>query len=152
PLPVHVAEGSASSARVGGVRWSRSGIFHARNSAALEAKDWGGPTRRRLVGDEPAKGRSGMAYARRLAATLRPAVGLLGGAALATGVAGFATEPAPVGLDTHKVTAFSSFVVIGQLYDSLVEVDASLAVEPALAESWEVSDDGLTYVVQIRQG
>lgn len=93
-----------------------------------------------------------MAYARRLAATLLVAVALLGGSALAQGVLEIATDTAPVGLDPHKVTAFSSFVVIGQIYDGLVEVDANLAIEPALAESWEVSEDGLTYVVQIRQG
>jgi len=93
-----------------------------------------------------------MAHVRRLAATLLLAVGLLGGAALAQGVLEIATDTAPVGLDPHKVTAFSSFVVIGQIYDGLVEVDANLAVEPALADSWEVSEDGLSYVVQIRQG
>src|SRR5690606_4299364 len=91
-------------------------------------------------------------HVRRLAATLLLAVGLLGGAALAQGVLEIATDTAPVGLDPHKVTAFSSFVVIGQIYDGLVEVDANLAVEPALADSWEVSEDGLSYVVQIRQG
>jgi len=92
-----------------------------------------------------------MAHARRLVASLLLAIAL-GGAALAQGVLEIATDTAPVGLDPHKVTAFSSFVVIGQIYDGLVEVNADLAVEPALAESWTVSDDGLTYVVQLRQG
>src|SRR5690554_4876824 len=103
------------------------------------------------MGDGPAKGRSRMAHARRLVASLLLAVAL-GGAALAQGVLEIATDTAPVGLDPHKVTAFSSFVVIGQIYDGLVELNADLAVEPALAESWTVSDDGLTYVVKLREG
>ncbi|HEX7039999.1 MAG TPA: ABC transporter substrate-binding protein [Trueperaceae bacterium] len=93
-----------------------------------------------------------MARARRLATSLLLAVALLGGAAGAQGVLEIATDTAPVGLDPHKVTAFSSFVVIGQIYDGLVELNADLAVEPALAESWTVSDDGLTYVVKLREG
>src|SRR5690606_15605763 len=108
--------------------------------------------RQRLGGGGPAKGRSGMARARRLATSLLLAVALLGGAAGAQGVLEIATDTAPVGLDPHKVTAFSSFVVIGQIYDGLVELNADLAVEPALAESWTVSDDGLTYVVKLREG
>jgi len=60
-----------------------------------------------------------------------------------------AVDSAPVGLDPHVVTAFSSFVVIGQIYDGLLEVNADLGLEPALATSWTVSDDGLTYVFQL---
>jgi len=63
-----------------------------------------------------------------------------------------AVDQAPVGLDPHIVTAFSSFNVIGQIYDGLVEVNAALELEPALATSWTVSDDGLTYVFQLREG
>jgi peptide/nickel transport system substrate-binding protein len=63
-----------------------------------------------------------------------------------------AVDSAPVGLDPHVVTAFSSFVVIGQIYDGLLEVNADLGLEPALATSWTVSDDGLTYVFQLRDG
>jgi peptide/nickel transport system substrate-binding protein len=61
-----------------------------------------------------------------------------------------AVDQAPVGLDPHLVTAFSSFVVIQNVYDGLVEFDADLQIEPALATSWEISDDGLTYDVQLR--
>src|SRR6056297_408457 len=61
-----------------------------------------------------------------------------------------AVDQAPVGLDPHLVTAFSSFVVIQNIYDGLVEFDADLQVQPALATSWEISDDGLTYDLQLR--
>ena len=90
---------------------------------------------------------------RRLAAALLCAATLLASGAMAqSGTLEIAVDTAPVGLDPHKVTAFSSFVVIGQIYDGLLEVNADLSLEPALAESWTVSDDGLTYVFQIRQG
>lgn len=78
---------------------------------------------------------------------------LLSGAAFAQqGRLEIAVDQAPVGLDPHIVTAFSSFNVIGQIYDGLLEVNAALEVEPALATSWTVSDDGLTYVFQLRDG
>lgn len=78
---------------------------------------------------------------------------LLFGAAFAQqGRLELAVDQAPVGLDPHIVTAFSSFNVIGQIYDGLVEVNAALELEPALATSWTVSDDGLTYVFQLREG
>ncbi|MCD8152367.1 MAG: ABC transporter substrate-binding protein [Clostridiales bacterium] len=37
-------------------------------------------------------------------------------------------------------------------YDGLVEYDNENEIQPALAESWEVSDDGLTYIFHIREG
>ncbi|HET8986329.1 MAG TPA: ABC transporter substrate-binding protein [Trueperaceae bacterium] len=78
---------------------------------------------------------------------------LLVGAAFAqTGTLELAIDTAPVGLDPHLTTAFSSFVITGQIYDALVEVDAALEVQPGLATSWTISDDGLVYVFQLREG
>jgi len=62
-----------------------------------------------------------------------------------------AVDQAPVGLDPHLVTAFSSFVVIGQIYDGLIEFDADLKIGPALATSWEVSEGGLVYDFELRE-
>ena len=39
---------------------------------------------------------------------------------------------------------------IVQTYDGLVEYDLEGVLQPALAESWEVSDDGLTYTFHLR--
>lgn len=41
--------------------------------------------------------------------------------------------------------------VAWSLYDSLVFVGPDGAVEPALAESWEISDDGATYTFTLRE-
>lgn len=78
---------------------------------------------------------------------------LLACSALAqSGTLEIAVDQSPVGLDPHIATAFSTFVVIGQIYDGLVELNAELGIEPALAESWTVSDDGLTYTFTLREG
>ncbi len=42
--------------------------------------------------------------------------------------------------------------VLVHTFDSLVEYDMENQLQPALAESWEVSEDGLTYTFHIRQG
>src|SRR5699024_8059139 len=38
-----------------------------------------------------------------------------------------------------------------QLYNSLVQLDDSLNIQPDLAKSWEVSEDGLTYRFHLRE-
>ncbi len=63
-----------------------------------------------------------------------------------------AVDQSPVGLDPHIATAFATFAVVDQVYEDLVELNADLQIEPALAESWDVSDDGLTYTFHLRQG
>ena len=42
--------------------------------------------------------------------------------------------------------------VLVNTYDGLVEYDMEKALQPALAESWTVSEDGLKYTFKIRQG
>ena len=42
--------------------------------------------------------------------------------------------------------------VLVQTYDCLVEYDSENVLQPALAESWEISEDGLTYTFKIREG
>lgn len=43
--------------------------------------------------------------------------------------------------------------VLGNIYDNLVSVKAdSSDIEPSLAESWTISDDGRTYTFKLRKG
>ena len=42
--------------------------------------------------------------------------------------------------------------ILVNTYDGLVEYDMEKVLQPALAEDWEVSEDGLTYTFKIRQG
>ena len=46
----------------------------------------------------------------------------------------------------------SSSEVTGLVYDGLVKFDKNLDIEPSLAESWEVSEDGLTITFHLRKG
>ena len=63
-----------------------------------------------------------------------------------------ATDQSPVGLDRHVATAFSTTLITGPIYEGLTATDSGLQVIPALAESWTVSEDGLTYVFALREG
>jgi peptide/nickel transport system substrate-binding protein len=59
----------------------------------------------------------------------------------------------PRSLDPHAVTALNDFRILVNLYEGLVRfAPGSLEVEPALAQSWTVSEDGLTYTFRLREG
>ncbi len=45
----------------------------------------------------------------------------------------------------------SSFVLLDLLYEPLVRYGQDGTIEPALAESWEISEDGLTWTFNLRQ-
>ncbi|MGF1576808.1 MAG: ABC transporter substrate-binding protein [Cyanophyceae cyanobacterium] len=55
-------------------------------------------------------------------------------------------------LSPGKAVGNVPLFIMYQLYDGLVEIDESFEVQPALAESWEISDDGLTYTFKLREG
>ncbi|GFM18437.1 ABC-type dipeptide transport system, periplasmic component [Mycobacterium sp. PO1] len=65
-------------------------------------------------------------------------------------IAAIAGEPDQ--LDPHKTSAYFSFEVLENVFDTLVEPDENLQMRPALAESWEVSDDELTWTFRLRPG
>ena len=54
--------------------------------------------------------------------------------------------------DILATSRASDAEAIVNTYDGLVEYDCENVMQPALAESWEVSDDGLTYTFHLRQG
>jgi len=59
----------------------------------------------------------------------------------------------PKSLDPHAVTAVNDFRILMNVYDGLVRYkDGTLEVEPGLAESWTISDDGLVYTFTLREG
>ena len=50
-------------------------------------------------------------------------------------------------------TAVNDFRILVNLYDGLVRYKpGTLEVEPALADSWDISDDGSTYTFHLREG
>ncbi len=58
----------------------------------------------------------------------------------------------PDQLNPHTTTSSFAFTVLENVYDTLVEPGDDLTMEPALAESWEVSDDLLTWTFELRDG
>ena len=91
---------------------------------------------------------------------MRTTIAALGFAAALTAAAGakadtlvVCTEGSPDFLNAALSTANTSFDVTEQTSDRLVgmEVGGS-ALVPALAESWAVSEDGLTYTFKLRHG
>lgn len=56
----------------------------------------------------------------------------------------------PVGLDPHITSAASSFQVLENVLDTLVEMDVDGNIQPSLATDWTVSEDGLEWTFQLR--
>lgn len=58
----------------------------------------------------------------------------------------------PPSLDLHVSTAAATTEIIGPVFEQLITVDSNYEIKPMLAESYEVSDDGLTITFHLRQG
>ncbi|MDC7223766.1 MAG: ABC transporter substrate-binding protein, partial [Spirochaetales bacterium] len=71
----------------------------------------------------------------------------------AGGVLVFGRSGDSVGLDPARETDGESFYGSTAVYDTLVEfVPGETAIQPALAESWSFSEDGLTATFKLREG
>jgi peptide/nickel transport system substrate-binding protein len=92
------------------------------------------------------------------AATALPFSGSFAGAALAQDDAGltlklYLGEATNVDLNPIGVRTLGANYLQSCIYDGLVVSSPSWdEVEPALAETWEISEDGLTYTFNLRQG
>jgi peptide/nickel transport system substrate-binding protein len=65
-------------------------------------------------------------------------------------IAAIAGEPDQ--LDPQKTSAYFSFEVLENVFDTLVEPDENLEMRPALAQAWEVSPDQRTWTFHLRKG
>ena len=57
----------------------------------------------------------------------------------------------PPNLDPHITNAASARNVLHNIFATIVEMNTDFVVAPGLAESWEISDDGLTYTFHLVQ-
>jgi peptide/nickel transport system substrate-binding protein len=56
-------------------------------------------------------------------------------------------------LDPRTIDTQEGYIACANIYDCLVLYElGSTTLRPGLAESWEISDDGLTYTFNLRQG
>lgn len=58
----------------------------------------------------------------------------------------------PTGLDAQTQNLTAIWHVAEQIYQGLTRIRPDLSVEPCLAESWDISEDGLTYTFHLRPG
>jgi len=86
----------------------------------------------------------------RLLTALAVALGLSAWAFAQTLIIAQGTDP--VTLDPHDVTDSPTATVASHLYETLFELEPDGSIVPQLAESYQVSDDGMTWTVQIRRG
>jgi oligopeptide transport system substrate-binding protein len=56
----------------------------------------------------------------------------------------------PETLDQHKTSTIAESNILRDLYEGLVVYDPAAKVVPGVAESWEISEDGLTYTFKLR--
>jgi len=85
-------------------------------------------------------------------AMILSALALLAAAPAQAQVLTVCLEGAPEIFNPELTSNGSTMYVLGQIYDGLVAVKSGASeIEPALAESWTVSDDGRTYTFKLRQ-
>src|SRR5215217_3312196 len=59
----------------------------------------------------------------------------------------------PTALDPHKQSLTAIWHVIEHIYNGLTRITTpELTIEPALAEGWEISEDGTSYMFVLREG
>src|SRR5665648_576 len=58
----------------------------------------------------------------------------------------------PTALDMHAQSLTAIWHVVEHIYDGLTAVAPDLSPAPALAESWDISEDGIVYTFHLRQG
>ena len=54
-------------------------------------------------------------------------------------------------LDPAFAKNLANIWAVNQLYNGLVQIDDGLNVQPSIAKSWEISEDGLTYTFHLRK-
>jgi peptide/nickel transport system substrate-binding protein len=75
---------------------------------------------------------------------------LFGAHAQGTLIVGMQYEP--VTLDPHVTGQANAIRILNNAFDTLIYADDQGGLNPHLATSWEISDDGLTYTFTLREG
>lgn len=69
-----------------------------------------------------------------------------------TAVFDWAYSVAPTSLDPHLGASEYDLIYLWPVYDRLTYLNAAGEVQPMLAESWELAEDGSTFTMQLREG
>ena len=65
---------------------------------------------------------------------------------------GITQAPSATGLNPYLATKSSDYYLISDMYDQLTELSPNLEPAPGLAQSWDISADGLSWTFHIRPG
>lgn len=85
------------------------------------------------------------------ASALLLAAGIAHAEPVTGGTANLIVQPEPPGLMIGIVTNGPSLAVGGNIFESLLRYDEDLEPLPSLAQSWEISEDGLTYTFNLQE-
>lgn len=86
-----------------------------------------------------------------LGGALLAALATVGGGARAEVVLRIGNEGEPETLDQHRTSVVTESRILKDMYEGLTVYAADGEVVPGVAESWEISDDGRTYLFTIRE-
>lgn len=64
----------------------------------------------------------------------------------------YTLEKSPQTLDPQYSGTTNALVVLNNIYEGLVRIDSNGEIIPGIAESWEISSDGLTYTFKLKEG
>jgi peptide/nickel transport system substrate-binding protein len=93
-----------------------------------------------------------------MAAVAVPGIGSVASAQEATpapvagGTLRMGMQADPSQFDPQSLSATAIWRSIENMYDTLTRIKPDLTIEPSLAESWDISEDGTVYTFHIRQG
>ncbi|OHD74212.1 MAG: hypothetical protein A2177_11745 [Spirochaetes bacterium RBG_13_68_11] len=93
-----------------------------------------------------------MSRSRWIIAALLAALLVLPAGALLAKDLNFALSGNPDTLDPHKTSGTLTFQTLKSIYDTLAETTQAGKIVPALADSWTVSSDSLTWTFKLRSG
>jgi peptide/nickel transport system substrate-binding protein len=107
-------------------------------------------TRRQVVG-----GAAALGLATPLLHGVSPALAmpaLQNGTPTPGGILKVGLQADPTALDPQKQNLTAIWHVVEHIYNGLTRVKPDLSIEPCLAEGWEISEDGLSYMFVLREG
>ncbi len=96
-----------------------------------------------------------MTSIRTLAAAMAVGLGLAAGPAAAQTSGGtmvMVTQPEPPNLAPYLSTSGPIGQVASKVYEGLINLGPGFEIQPGLAKSWEISEDGLTYTFTLQEG
>ena len=112
----------------------------------------GGPTETTAAGEPTGPTAAGEPTATGAAGEPTATTGAPAGEGTPGGTLVFGLLRDPIGFDPHINYGASSSSLQGNIYDTLIDYAEDGSLTGSLAESWEVSDDGLNYTFILREG